>query len=142
MELMLTIVILGITAAIAIPTYRGYVAESRIHVTIHGIRQIELLVVDYASSTGVYPDSLSEVGADQLLDPWGRPFQYLNIANSGNAAKGHQRKDKFLVPVNSDFDLYSLGEDGVSSPPFTAKGSRDDIVRANNGAYIGPAEHY
>jgi general secretion pathway protein G len=77
-----------------------------------------------------------------MLDPWGRPFQYLNIANSGNKAKGHQRKDKFLVPVNSDFDLYSLGEDGVSSPPFTAKGSRDDIVRANNGAYIGLAENY
>jgi general secretion pathway protein G len=46
------------------------------------------------------------------------------------------------VPINSDFDLYSMGEDGKSSPPLTAKSSRDDIVRANNGAYYGYGRDY
>ena len=48
-------------------------------------------------------------------------------------------KDRFLVPINSDFDLYSMGKDGKSQMPLTAKDSRDDIIRANDGAYIGLA---
>ena len=55
---------------------------------------------------------------------------------------GDVRKDKNLNPLNTDFDLYSLGEDGASASPLTAKNSRDDIVRANNGAYIGLGEDY
>ena len=46
------------------------------------------------------------------------------------------------MPVNSDFDLYSLGADGKSAVAFTAKNSHDDVVRANNGAFIGLAEDY
>ena len=49
------------------------------------------------------------------------------------------RKDRFLVPINSDFDLYSMGKDRISQIPLTAKASRDDIIRANDGAYIGLA---
>ncbi len=52
------------------------------------------------------------------------------------------RKDRFLVPINTDFDLYSMGRDGKSTPPLTAAASRDDIIRANGGAYIGPAKGY
>ena len=40
--------------------------------------------------------------------------------------------------MNSDYDLYSMGPDGESLPPFTASTSRDDLVRASNGGYIGP----
>jgi general secretion pathway protein G len=52
------------------------------------------------------------------------------------------RKDKNLHPLNTDFDLYSLGPDGESRLPLTAGPSRDDILRANNGAFIGRAENY
>jgi general secretion pathway protein G len=44
--------------------------------------------------------------------------------------------------LNSDYDLYSMGEDGESVPPLTAKQSRDDIIRANNGGFIGLAADY
>ena len=44
--------------------------------------------------------------------------------------------------MNSDFDLYSVGNDGDSESPLSAKASRDDIVRANNGAFIGLGEDY
>ena len=98
-----------------------------------------------------------------LLDPWGRPYQYLRLANPSDNGKGDgkdndkdkgkgkdmdpkekgkPRKDHFLVPINSDFDLYSLGPDGESRAPLTAKHSRDDIIRANNGGYFGPASEY
>jgi general secretion pathway protein G len=52
------------------------------------------------------------------------------------------RKDRFLVPINSDFDLYSMGADGESMPPLQNPKSRDDVIRAGNGAYIGIAELY
>jgi general secretion pathway protein G len=52
------------------------------------------------------------------------------------------RKDHLLAPVNADFDLYSMGKDGQSMVPFTAKASRDDIVRANNGGYVGLVSDY
>ncbi len=52
------------------------------------------------------------------------------------------RKDRFLVPLNSDFDLYSKGPDRKSVPPLTAEASRDDIIRANDGGYIGLASEY
>ena len=46
------------------------------------------------------------------------------------------------MPINSDFDLYSTGPDGASVAPLTAEPSRDDIVRANDGAFIGLASEY
>jgi general secretion pathway protein G len=52
------------------------------------------------------------------------------------------RKDRFLVPINSTYDLYSMGADGKSVLPLTAKHSHDDIIRANDGTYIGVAELY
>ena len=52
------------------------------------------------------------------------------------------RKDRFLVPINSCYDLYSMGKDGQSVPPLTAKASWDDIVRANDGAFVGLAWQY
>ena len=75
------------------------------------------------------------------VDPWGRPYAYLNIAAAGGGVGGF-RKDKNLNPLNTDFDLYSSGKDGASSGPLSAQDSRDDIVRANNGSFIGKGEDY
>ena len=75
------------------------------------------------------------------LDPWGRPYEYLNIRTAG-PGKGALRKDGKLNPLNTDFDLYSIGKDGMSATPLSAEESRDDIVRANNGAFIGLGEDY
>ena len=44
-----------------------------------------------------------------------------------------------IIFVRPHFDLYSKGKDGASVSPLTAKMSRDDIVRAYNGKYIGLA---
>jgi general secretion pathway protein G len=38
--------------------------------------------------------------------------------------------------------LYSMGKDEKSRPPLTAQMSRDDIVRANDGNFIGMAAEY
>jgi len=68
------------------------------------------------------------------------PYGYLKLGDK--KAHGHARKNHSLVPINTDFDLYSTGPDGRSSPPLTAKHSQDDIVRASDGAFIGVASDY
>jgi general secretion pathway protein G len=78
------------------------------------------------------------VGYGDRRDPWGNLYQYLNIETQKGVGKA--RKDQFLVPLNSDYDLYSMGRDGKSQSPLKAKASRDDILRANNGGYVGLAE--
>jgi general secretion pathway protein G len=138
---LLTLVILSIVAAIALPAYRGYVATGEMGRIIQEMKQIELILENHKLDTGAYPDSLDEIGVS-LLDPWGNPYQYLRIEGAGNKAKGHQRKDHNLVPINADFDLYSMGKDGTSAPPLTAASSRDDIIRANNGEYYGYGRDY
>ena len=55
---------------------------------------------------------------------------------------GGARKDRFLVPINSDFDLYSMGQDGESVGPLTAQKSHDDIIRANDGGFYGLAANF
>jgi general secretion pathway protein G len=136
-ELIVSIAILGILAGIAYPLYTGYIAKARDESAISDIIKISLVLAKYYADYGVYPQSLSDVGYAIYTDPWGHPYQYLNIKTAKN--KGQMRKDRFLVPINSDYDLYSMGEDGKSVPPLTAKTSRDDIIRADDGAYIGLA---
>lgn len=46
------------------------------------------------------------------------------------------------MPLNTDFDLYSVGKDGLSKATLAPPQSHDDIIRANNGRFIGLASDY
>jgi general secretion pathway protein G len=85
---------------------------------------------------------LADVGLGGMTDPWGNPYQYMKIAGQDKKSVGTLRKDRFMVPINTDFDLYSMGPDGKSASALTAKISQDDIIRANDGQYIGRASEY
>jgi general secretion pathway protein G len=52
------------------------------------------------------------------------------------------RKDHALNPINSDYDLYSLGKNGVSKKQISQKDSVDDIIRARDGGFIGLAADF
>src|SRR3546814_2125030 len=47
-----------------------------------------------------------------------------------------------LNPLNSDFDLYSMGKDGVTKSQITNKDSLDDVLRANDGAFVDLAANF
>jgi general secretion pathway protein G len=140
LELMLALAILGVLAALALPAYSNYQERVRVAQAITDIRDIGVKLRHYQVDNRVFPDDLGPVGMAAKLDPWGRPYQYLNLAEVG--AIGKARKDKNLVPINSDFDLYSVGKDGASVGPLNAKASRDDVVRANDGRFVGLASDY
>jgi general secretion pathway protein G len=139
-ELVLVVAILGILAAIAVPGYQRHMDQVKIVQAKTDIVAIESALERYFADHSAYPDTLAQAGMGGALDPWGNPYQYLNIATT--KGKGQVRKDRNLVPLNSDYDLYSMGKDGKSQSPLTAKASRDDIIRANNGNFVGLAADY
>jgi general secretion pathway protein G len=139
-ELLISVGIIGILAAIAIPAYVGQQNSARIGAAISDIAAISLKLNGYLGDNDIGPTSLAEVHCEHYLDPWGHPYQYLNIKTA--KGKGKMRKDRFMVPINTYFDLYSMGPDGQSVSPLTAKVSRDDIIYAHDGEYIGPAEGF
>lgn len=139
LELVLTLALAALLGAFAIPAYRGYVERVRESQAIADIGGLQLALYNWELINDAFPATLAAAGLDALRDPWDRPYVYLNMALAGI---NDVRKDKNLHPLNTDFDLYSLGPDGDSKLPLTAQASRDDILRANNGAFIGRAENY
>ena len=137
---MLVVAILGVLAVIAFPSYAAYRERTRVAQAVLDIKDMETKIKLYAIENRGLPDSLGEIGMGGLKDPWGNPYQYTNLETL--KGKGEARKNKNLVPINSDFDLYSMGKDGASSSPLTAQPSRDDIVRANDGRFVGLASDY
>ena len=141
-EALIVLAIVSVLASIALPKYQDYQERVRVNTAITDIRAINTALRLYMTDNKEPPTSLATVGQANKLDPWGRPFEYLNIASAPKSAIGKARKNKNLVPINSDFDLYSLGKDGVSAGPLTAGQSRDDVVLANDGRFVGLAKDY
>lgn len=53
-----------------------------------------------------------------------------------------QRRDGPGLPLNSDYDLFSLGPNGLSEISLTSQLSLDDVIRARNGNFFGLASEY
>jgi general secretion pathway protein G len=140
-ELLIAVAIMITLAAIAIPSYSKMIDTARMTSAMGDIKHIQFEVDCFYLRNNAYPVSLEQVDLEDFMDPWGRAYEYLKIEGL-KKGKGQVRKDKNLVPLNSDYDLYSMGPDGASMPPITAKASRDDIIRANNGGFVGFASNY
>ncbi len=142
LELIVVLVIATLLVSLAIPAYDQYAQRARVTRAVGDVSELSLMIERYRlSNNDRVPDSLAELGVEIPTDPWGNSYEYLNIANAG-LGMGDFRKDGKLNPLNTDFDLYSPGRDGESAGPLSAEKSRDDIVRANNGSYIGLGEDY
>lgn len=140
-ELMIVIALIGILSGIAIPWYMSYREKVKTENCKLGIKVIETAVKNYSIENNGYPEGLADVKLGDMTDPWGRPYEYLRI-NGGTTGLGKMRKDRYMVPINTDFDLYSMGPDGKSASPLTSKNSQDDIIRANDGQFVGRASEY
>ena len=145
----MTVLIMTISG-IALPLYAQALDAARITRAIGDIRAMANEIMAFQILNGDVPDTLDEVGYGAHRDPYGNPYQFLKFGSGpgggpgggGGGFMGEARKDKFLVPINSRYDLYSMGKDGESVAPLTAPQSRDDIVMANDGGFVGLAEHY
>jgi general secretion pathway protein G len=171
-EVALVMTILGLLAGIAAQPLDTALDRARTARAIGEISNIQKEIAMYEAERAYLPNMLADIGRGGLLDPWGNPYQYVKFVASGGGAggggnggggngngngnggnggggngggggiAGQARKDRFLVPINSTYDLYSMGPDGRTALPLTASASRDDVIRANDGSYIGLASGY
>jgi general secretion pathway protein G len=145
-ELIFAVAIIGTLAAIGVPTYKIYYYKAQVVRAIAEIRVMEKEIYLFAFDHDRYPDSLTEIKRGSLLDPWKSPYQYLDIGDvlkeKGGKHPAGARKDRHEVPINSDYDLYSMGRDQKSKAPLMNPASFDDVIRANDGVYVGLASEY
>lgn len=152
-ELLIALLIASILAVFALPMFgsgapncdspdakQGPIMRAKIAQVTGDIGKIHMALSRFELSYSRYPDSLGTVGLGDLRDPWGNPYQYLVVF--GRKDVGHVRKDHNLKPVNTGYDVYSMGPDGVTASPFTSTPGKDDIVMANDGDYFGLACQY
>ena len=207
LELIITTAIVSIISTISVSAYSGYTETTKVSQSISQVRALTVLIEDYALDFGEYPTSLRDIGNENLKDPWGKPYVYLNLKkpkhenddddddddddnnddddndddnddnddsddsddsddDGGHSSEyrrdhdddGHDnnsdnndddrinisdaRKDGNLVPINTNYDLCSFGKDGKSKAPLRAKDSHDDVIYANDGAFIGLASDF
>lgn len=150
-ELMVVVTLIGILASIGARSWHELKDRAQVARAMVEIRNIEKSIIAFQVEHVRLPASLVEAGVGAPNDPWGNPYVYAPLAATGGKGSGGggggggaatARKDRFLVPINSDFDLYSKGKDGESVAPLTAKKSRDDVIRAADGGFVGLAEDF
>lgn len=61
---------------------------------------------------------------------------------AGVASGTTQRRDRYMFPLNTDYDLFSLGPDTRTAVSLGETVGLDDVIRANNGGYFGRASEY
>lgn len=139
-ELLIVVVIIGALAGIVTPNLQRNADRARVAAATEEIRFLQAEIMGYRADDGELPPTLADIGREAFLDPWGNPYVYLNFI--GVQGQGQKRKDRFLVPLNTEYDLYSIGADGLTAPALTAAESHDDVIRANDGGFVGLAKSY
>jgi general secretion pathway protein G len=138
LQLVAAIAILGVLSMIAIPGFQGYLERARQTQALADLGEMEIAIGEFSTNqAGQLPASLAAAGFPGAVDPWGNAWVYVNLTLGGSP-----RTDQSGVAVNTTYDLYSAGPDGLTALSLTAGESEDDIVRANDGGYIGVVEDY
>jgi general secretion pathway protein G len=156
-ELLVILVIIGIVAGFATSRLSRALYLAKISRAAADIRAIHDAIEMYSFERRVhgplsnpqwrnrysyYPPSLHDLVPRYLealpIDPWGREYDYLNFDVSDN----DMRKDGPVVPLNSKFDLFSAGPNGLWKDDINTWQSSDDVIFGADGAYIGTCENW
>ena len=144
-ELLIVLAVLATLAGIAAAGYRSYRTTSQIDAAKREIIEISSVIERYHLANNAWPDTLADIGYSEKLDPWGNNYIYARIPSIlENVSIGGTmlRQDANLRPINTFYDLYSMGEDGKTTNNISAPISHDDVIRAQDGEFIGLAQDY
>ena len=143
-EVLMVVAIISALALIAIPNYASLKNMANIARCKSEIRTVEKSIIAYNLDNAKFPDGpLDTTVTTTLIDPWGNYYQYYNIQKNGTAG---QYVDNLDNPMNDDFDLYSMGINGVSTGviPHTLADPKcmDDIIRVADGTLVELGSDY
>ncbi len=156
LELLFAIAIIAVLTAIAVPIYNGYIDKAKNTTAISEIYAIQACIERFYTVNFSYPPTITEIASclpNSGIDPWGKAYVYLNLIEEDklkgkDKPKGEdkgddkKRRDHKENPINTLYDLYSKGKDGLSKSQLDNKESVDDIVLAHDGAFVGLASDF
>lgn len=130
-ELLIVVAIVGMLASAAMSTFSTFKEKANVVKCAGEIRSLEKEIIAYATENRTYPTSLTDIGRQDLLDPWGRRYEY--------SLTLHRRQGSLK---NTDFDLYSKGSNGITADSIVVTESLDDIIRLDDGSFCDMAGRY
>ncbi|MBU6269991.1 MAG: prepilin-type N-terminal cleavage/methylation domain-containing protein [Betaproteobacteria bacterium] len=135
LEVMVAVGIVAVIATFAVRAYDRYLDRTKAATAVSDILELSNRIKSFELNNRRLPESLDEIGRGGVADPWGRPYQYFNLeVEKGN---GQARQRKNLKPLNTDYDLYSIGPDGQTAVRISDDTALDDVVRGLNGRFTG-----
>jgi general secretion pathway protein G len=141
-EMMIVMAIAALILVVGVPQYQSFVDRSRVAQARAQVADIAKQIQEFDRKNGRLPASFAELPNAAVItsDPWGSPYRYFILR--GNPGAAGARRDRATNPINSDFDLYSIGRDSDTHLNLNRPESRDDIIRARDGAFIGFAQEF
>jgi general secretion pathway protein G len=139
-EILVVVGIMAVLGGMAIPKLFSALTVARVGRAVGDLNAVGKDISQYQLQKGTLPLTLADINRNTLLDPWGHPYQYQNFTTGGGPSAG--RTDRFGVPINSNYDLYSMGKDGASVASLTAATSQDDVIYGSDGSYMGLASDF
>jgi general secretion pathway protein G len=139
-ETLVVCALIATLASLSAGIYVNALKRARITRAIADLRAMDVDIRAFHVQNNRYPTTLTEVRMPIPIDPWGSPYVYTDLSQRGS--RGRARKDGRLNPINADFDLYSVGEDRRTATPLTSPMSKDDVIRARDGAFLGLASEF
>lgn len=134
---MLVVALVAIFTSLAVPGYQRYAERGRVSVAVRDIGEMSMTLERYRTRIGRLPDLLSDANLQGRVDPWGRSYVYFNFATFAGMGPDPTRRDGNLKPINTDYDLYSVGKDGKTHKQLNNNDSADDVVRGLDGSFMG-----
>jgi general secretion pathway protein G len=151
-ELLVSLALVATITGIAVPVYKNHLENVAMEQAIIDVRMLEkelaLFEAAFARLPSMYAPDYGLVALRKAppLDPWGNPYQYLNYAEDEKhpvtGEPKNARRDHQDHPLNTTYDLFSMGKDGLFGLPLTNSKSADDVVRANDGLYVGRGDEF
>jgi prepilin-type N-terminal cleavage/methylation domain-containing protein len=138
-ELMIVMAIISVLATIGYFKYSAFIEQTKVTKAIAEVKEIARMIDEFKDLNGRYPENLDELGRGTFKDPWGNPYQYVNIAEDDKKGSDKQkaRRDRNQKPINTYYDLWSIGADGDYQQQVNGAKSRDDIIYAWDGDFVG-----
>src|SRR3990172_1119414 len=111
LEVLLVGALLTILATIAMASYDKFTDRARNAQAAADVREIDAAITRFYAQQSRYPVNLAEAGISKK-DPWDNDYRYLDFSTLTTHLK--KRKDGNLQPINTDYDLFSVGKDGAT----------------------------
>ena len=143
LELIIAAAIAVVISAISVSAYTGYIDTTKNAQAETQIRALSFLIDDYASEYGEYPNSLKDIGNENLKDPWGNPYIYFNLRKDNGQGSGGSDDDEHGSSDDhggSDDDEHGRSDDddhGRSDDDDHGRSDGDDDEHGSNNEHSG-----